>query len=53
MQWPVKDEDSDSMVPAQPKEVPADTVIVDDFDRSYSKFHDCPLLLRSLDQLVL
>lgn len=46
MHWPVKDEDSDALRPVQsPKDDhPADTVIVDDFDRSYSKYHDTDLI---------
>lgn len=47
MQWPVKDEDSD-LVPVhhQPKERPADTVIVDDYDRPvYSEFPKLFLLV--------
>lgn len=41
MHWPVKDENAGSNSPDQPSkdDRPADTVIVDDFDRSYSKYH--------------
>lgn len=50
MQWPIKDEDSDSIAPGQPpkEDRPADTVIVDDFVGSYSKYIGCNFSNNSL-----